>query len=511
MPCGPYHAEVSTSLRQPADTADAVAAATARRPWALVGVAVVILLTAVFALLRNPGEPPFGSDHDEYRMVAQSLLAGNGPVVAGVEGTKYPLGYPLLLAALDVVGLPVTATALGLNILMLAAVVLVVGHLTRPLQSRWAQLAAAVFVVGNVALWGGAFAVMPDVAITLLAALMLWRMQRIATVRDVLTVAALGAVATSVKSVGLLIAGAASVALLVRAGRLRWWFWVPGGAAVLAAAVQALWVAAYPDHTTGYATVFWLNDPYDVASGRASLLEVGARLFTRIPDVVQDVGDAVVGPHIADVPGALIAGLLLAVGVWAYRQNRAFAVALIVVYGVGLTLWPFESLRFGLPFVPLAAVGVGGAVAALQRASVAWRTVGYAATGAVLAVALLAGGRQVQADAQADGDTYRRLNAGTQQLAAWVSAEVPAGDVLASLDYREIAFRIDRRVVPLPYSSDTEDLLRRVRAGGSRWFVAYRDVYRRRSSVTRAFVRDHRDTLDLVYRNEAVSVWSVRP
>ena len=490
---------------------DRPARARGRRARLVAGVAVVIGLVVAFALLRNPGQAPFGSDHDEYRMVAASLLAGDGPVVAGVEGTKYPLGYPLVLTLTSLLGLPVTAAAIVVNVLLAGLVVVVVSHLTSNLGSRPAQLAAAVFVAANVALWAAAYAVMPDVLITALSAVLLWRMQRLTGIGDVLVVSLLGVAATSVKSVGLLLAGAASLALLVRPGPLRRWCWVPGATALAAAAAHAWWVAPYADHTTGYRTVFWLTDPYDVASQRASLPQVAARLVTRVPDVLQDVGDAVAGPHVADGVALVVAVALLALGVWSFRQNRAFAVALVAVYGAGLTLWPFESVRFGLPLLPLAAVGVAGAVARLQSLTPPWPVVGSGAVAAVLAVTVVAGGVRARGEAVSDGATYGRLADGTAELAAWAAAEVPSTDVLASLDYREIAYRLDRPVLPLPYSTDDAELLRRMRAGDASWFVAYRDVYRRRSAVTRQLVRAQRDGLELAYRNDAVSVWRVIP
>src|SRR5262249_6688370 len=67
--------------------------------------------------LRWTGESPYGSDNDEYRLVARSLVNGAGPVSAG-EGTKYPVGYPLVLAACDALHLPVDGSALGLNALL---------------------------------------------------------------------------------------------------------------------------------------------------------------------------------------------------------------------------------------------------------------------------------------------------------------------------------------------------------------------------------------------------------
>ncbi|MDP9405643.1 MAG: hypothetical protein M3O86_03435, partial [Actinomycetota bacterium] len=208
--------------RQAVDRGD-----TRARRWTVGGVAAVAALLAVFAALRFTGQLPFGSDHDEYRLVAESLLRSGAPVVGGVEATKYPLGYPALLALLDAVGLPVGTAAIVVNVVLVAALAVVVLRLTAPLGSRPAQVAAAAFTVTNVALWDSVYAVMPDVLFTLLVALVVARMVHLRSARDVTVVAALVAAATTVKSVGLLVAVAASAGVLLGARPLRRWCWLP--------------------------------------------------------------------------------------------------------------------------------------------------------------------------------------------------------------------------------------------------------------------------------------------
>jgi hypothetical protein len=44
--------------------------------------------------------------------------------------------------------------------------------------------------------------------------------------------------------------------------------------------------------------------------------------------------------------------------------------------------------------------------------------------------------------------------AGTARATAWAETNIPAGDAIASFAYREIAYRLDRPVVPLNYTSD---------------------------------------------------------
>ncbi len=473
------------------------------------GVAAVAVLLAVFAALRFTGQLPYGSDHDEYRLVAQSLLRSGTPVVGGVEATKYPLGYPLLLALLDGLGLPIGTAAIVVNVVLVAALAVVVVRLTAPLGARLAQLSAAAFVVTNVALWGSVYAVMPDVLFTLLVALVVARMVALESGRDVAVVAALVVSAASVKSVGLLVAVAASAGVLFGARRLRRWCWAPALAGLVAVGVQAVVTAPYPEPATGYARTFVLRNPYDAADGRASVAEVAARVVTRVDSVLTDVGAALTGASTPDTVAAVVALALLALGIVGLRRQRPFAVALVVVYAVGLTLWPFASVRFGLPLLPLAAVGVGVAAAWVFR--VAPRAVGAVVVVAALGGLGVANGVAVRREAAAEAAMLASLHAATQEAVHWIDHNVERDEPIASLAYRELALRLDRPVLPLGYTSDTAALWSASGGRGARWFVNLTTLYPRRARHARRLVAAYPDRFERVFRNDEVAIYRIRP
>ena len=168
--------------------------------------------------------------------MAEELLASGRPVVAGVEGTKYPLGYPLVLAGIDALGLPVTRAALALNLALVVALAGVVAGTARSLGRRVAAVPSALYAVGGAGIWGSVFVTMPDLAFVVVTGLVLWWSGRLRRHRDVLVLAGLVVAATLLKSVGLLLAVAASAAVVACAPPLRRLAWVPIGASAAATA-----------------------------------------------------------------------------------------------------------------------------------------------------------------------------------------------------------------------------------------------------------------------------------
>src|SRR5262249_51994216 len=203
--------------------------------------------------LRWTGESPYGSDNDEYRLVARSLVNGAGPVSAG-EGTKYPVGYPLVLAACDALHLPVDGSALGLNALLVFVIAALVGWTTwtaAPWPLPWL---AAFFVVTSSELWSSTFTIMPDVLFVALLALMLrvlWvrRSTRPASLTLCLSGLTLGMM--MVRTAGLFMVVPATAGLLTGPPSQKRWAWLPGAVAVACIVLNLTLVASLPPHTTG--------------------------------------------------------------------------------------------------------------------------------------------------------------------------------------------------------------------------------------------------------------------
>jgi hypothetical protein len=257
---------------------------------------------------------------------------------------------------------------------------------------------------------------------------------------DVGVLAALVALATVLKSMGVLVALAAGVAVLFGPRALRRLAWVPVAAGVALTGLMAALTAPYPEHTTGYARTFLLVDPNDDTLGRSTLAGVAGRVVSRAWLVLPDVGFAVVGPTFPPrgrgwwrspwwLPGC---------GRCRSPPRRAYVVAFLAIWLPALAVWPYSSVRFQLPLVPIAAVGVGAlAVAAVRR---------LGPPGAVAAVVLLAlfvvsSATQWHDQAEAEAATVGVVAADTAATAAWARSRIPEGDVVASFAYRAVAYR----------------------------------------------------------------------
>ena len=478
----------------------------------LLGVGLIVALYAAFAIVRWTGVLPFGTDNDEYPLVASALLNSGTPVVGGVEATKYPLGYPLLLALFEMLRLPALTAVVANYAFVAGTVIIVIKSLQATEHGRFARLAAAVYVVANASLWGSTASFMPDTLITFLSALLLYAIVRLRTVKDVAIISLIAFVTTSVKSVGVLLAGAASFALLLGPRMLRCWFLLPGAAGVLALVTHALIVRPYPEATTGYGRVFFLRDPYDAAQGKATIGEITARLWTRWDVVLGDWGKAVVDPELSRNLAIVIALALLAVGTWGLRDRWPYGAALIAIYGAGLALWPFSSPRFGMPMIPLAAIGVAqlAGLAAASGHRVA-RPAGVAAV--VIALALHGGTswRFIVSAAASEAETFGQLHATAQEAIHWAERHIPDDDVIASPAYREFTLRMDdRRILPVGYSTDPETLWAETGGAGAQWFINT-EQYPRRARVGKVLVRSYRERFEKVFDNEQVAIYRISP
>ena len=471
----------------------------------LAGTGVVVVLAA-FAVLRWGGALPWGSDNDEYLLVAERLRSLESPLVAGVEGTKYPLGYPVLLALIGWVRLPVVEAALVANGLAIAGTALLVALTARRLGlGDVAAFGAAGYAAANAALWGSAYWVMPDTLLTLAAAAFLYVMARDGPFGWLVVVVV---IAAALKTVGVVFGVAATVGLVLRGRRTVPQALVVAGGALVVTGAMWLAVAGLPEHTTGYGRTFWLEDVYDASDGEVGVREVVARLWENAGDTFRDLGWAVASPEVpvglAQVLGLLLVGL----GVLAFRRRWPTVVPFVVMYLAVVLVWPFESARFGLPLVPLTAAGVGSLVAAVTRVTPA--AVGAVVTAAAVVAFALWTGPEVRTRADLEGAELAAIHQSMDDFEEWASGNLPADDEIASLDYREISRALDRDVQPVGYTADTGELLEQI--GDADWFVVVEaGFHSRRLALARLLLFERPEHFEPVYAQGRVEVYSTRP
>ena len=425
----------------------------------------VITLIAVYVWLRAPGMIAVGSDNDEYQLVAKALTRLDAPIVAGVEGTKYPLAYPALVALLLITRIPLYAGVVALNVvaalIAAASVAVLVGRQRRGVAVSFAAaFGTATFLLTSRAVWTDMFSTMPEILLLAVIAVTLLVVEREASTKRTVILTVLAVVAVSLKTLALpLILGGFGIMWL---SERRTQTLVAPIVATLTAAIGMLFMRRYPGHTTGYVDTFFLNDPDDAAAGSISFFGVMERTVIQIPDALNDIGQAFVAVPMSRTIAIAVALIGLSLGVYGARQlgkNRAlgqFAFGAVIAYTVAMALWPYNAPRFGLPLLPVAALGVGW----LLRAAGRWlgERVALVGVSAVVSAALIATSITVVRD---DGDAARRLipeqHASLDAVAAWITENRPDAE-LVSFDYREIANRTDGTVKPIGYTSDATAL-----------------------------------------------------
>jgi len=445
------------------------------------------------AVARWSGQSPFGSDNDEYRLLAHTVWRGSAEI-AGVEGTKYPVGYSAGLGLFDLFGFSTTKVAIAFNLLLVIVLSAVVWALVPRRYGPIARSAAVSLVVSSVTLWDAVYSVMPDVAIVTVSALVLWWVTREDHRRYMPVLLALVAAAALLKSVGVLIAVSASLALLARPKHRRV-AWMPAATGIALAAAQSLWAGIYPDHTTGYARTFWLVDPFNLASGHVGVLDLPSRIVHRFQFFRADVRTAVMGVHTSTAGLTLLTFVLIAIAVLAVSKWRCYAVPFVILYAIFLSAWPFSSGRFGLVLLPYAAVGAGIAIGFVSEHT---KPVVVAAATLFLLVPHVAAARtEVSRRSHTEAATYSSYEAGISQAQQWLTDNVPSEEKLASFDYRELAYRTDRIYLPLGYTVDHDALWEASYGRGARWLVVLPDLYGIRTTVANGFLQSRPDRISL--------------
>ena len=502
-------------------------------------VVVVVVLAGVavaFAVARWPGWLPIGSDNDEYQLVGSALAAFEPPVVAGVEGTKYPLGYPFLLAVFEWLRLPVAPAAIALNLVSVAVtaglVAWVAGRATPTTPaSPGAALAAGGVVVSSVAVWDDAFSVMPEmltlaVMAAMLAVIAVDHPEDLGPRLRILTVLAVAAVLLKTLAALVLVGGVILVALWSlwvrdRAAARGWGADAPGALRPLVPAAWAtvvvlagmLLMRPFPEHTTGYVATFFLQDPFDASQGRLGPMGIIERAIADVPATLANFGRAVTVVDATREVGVAVALVALGIGLvgaWRLRPRGPlgpFALGAVLAYTVGISVWPYYSLRFGVPLVPVSALGAGWLVRVLTdriRSPLAGPLVGAAMVATLVATSLPAA---VERGVAAE-ERLARQHAALEVLEGWATAELDAAQQLVSFDYREVAHHLDREVAPLAYTEDPEVLWSMV-AQVDADAVVMVDIHHARNRQLRMLLDAYPDRFEPALEGDGVGAWRV--
>lgn len=428
-------------------------------------VCAVVTLIAVYAWLRAPGIIAVGSDNDEYQLVAKALLRLDAPVVAGVEGTKYPLLYPAILALMLLARIPLYIGTAVVNVAALAVAVTsvawLVGRSCRGIPvSIAAGFGAAALLLTSRAVWNDMFSTMPELLLLGVLALMLVAVDRPDTVKRTVTLTVLAVAAVSLKTLALplILGGFGIMWLYDRRAQLL----IAPAAATIVTFASMLWMRRYPSHTTGYVETFLLNDPDDAALGSISPTGVVTRTVRQIPDALRDIGHAFVSLSTTRIVAISIAMILLGLGVWGARKlGRTpilgrFTLGAVIAYTVAMALWPYNAARFGVPLLPIAALGVGWLLR-LLGASLQRRSLDVVAAAAVTIGLIAMSATAVRDDGAAARQLLPVQHTALDAVATWIETNAPDAQ-LVSFDYREIANRTDGTVKPIGYTSDPAEL-----------------------------------------------------
>ena len=366
--------------------------------WGAVAVGVLLLQALVLAAVAFPA-PHNGGDHTAYLALAHSLLEGTGYTELWDPErplhTKYPPGYPLVLALLMALGATTwgafktsSAVAMALATLVVyawsarrvgaigAGAVAILLVLASGWQdaSRWILSEPWFLLWTFVAFWGAEHALgdggfrpgrdrdgVPRKGVAGGSLAPGW-----------LVVGGAGALmAFGVRTAGLPLVLAFALALLA-ARRFRT-AGVFGGAA---AVVLGSWFLLGRQGGEGaYQNEFWLVNPYDPELGTVGVAGLLGRVWTNVEIYVGRVlpsewwgGTGASGWALWGLGGLMV---LLAVWGWASRARRAPGVPefFAPLYGATILLWPevWSGERFLLPLLPLVLLYAGGVLGGLVR------------------------------------------------------------------------------------------------------------------------------------------------
>jgi len=281
-----------------------------------------------------------------------------------------------------------------------------------------------------------------------------------------------------------------------------------------------IYQGAFGPHATGYVETFWLKDPFDASKGTLTLLGFLGRAVRGPVDSLRDVRDLTVYPASAGVfllPAAIhpsLAGVfslaaVLALLIFALGRDKKRILVLcsfIVPYMAVVSLWPYKGARFVLPFLAITTLGVAGALASSLRSRI--RVLPYLLVVLLLShITINTMNLRIQAGEERQAREFLHSRVG--DLVEWCRAHIPESEAIASPDYRELILRLDRPVMPVPYSSDTQMQIARLQRGDVKWLVFCWHIYPLRGTYAKSIVDALGERASLRYRNDSCEAYRI--
>ena len=493
-----------------------------------------------------------GGDNVRYMILGESLRSAQGYLDLHLTGapvhTKYPPGYPGLLAVLGLAGGVQLFKAASLA--FTAATVALTGLLGRRLFRAEVGLAAAAVMAVNPVLLQYSHWVLTEAAFVLLVTAAVWAWEggrgrplqaapvgpETASRGAVLTwtALALASAAFLTRTAGLPLL---AVAVLLPVARRRWR--VAAVSAVIVLVVAGGWAGfqalAAPDRA-GYLGELLMVDPYAPEHGTVGLAGLLARAAENAWLYVSAVLPAsfLTEPsagRVAPSTGRLVLGVCLlaaVLGGWVRRSLESVGPSelFVLLYAGVIALWPsvWTDQRFLLPLLPLVVVyGLGGAAWAAEEAA---RFRPEAAAGARRAlVSVLALGAMIPGVLDAAEHVPKRLDcladwqrgrpcvdsayAAFFEMARWTGENTAPDAVVANRKPEFFWWFSRRQGAVYPFSASPAVVLRGLDEMGAD-YVVLDGVFTTSLRYLRPAVLEHPDRFELLHRTGPPAVLLLR-
>jgi hypothetical protein len=481
-----------------------------RRALWVVGSVVVVLQAAILAGVAVPA-PHTGGDHTAYLALGHALSEGLGyvelwdPQVPG--HTKYPPGYPLVLAVLMLLGATTWTAFKTASAAAISGATLAVFAWVTQRKGALAGGALALLLVMAAGWQEASRWILSEPWFLLWTFLALWGADRYldagAPSGEVsgrpdpggtgwLVLAAVTALmAFGVRTAGLPVVAALLVALAVA----RRWRDAAAFGGVAALVVGAWLVRTARGGEGAYQSEFFMVNPYEPELGNVGIGGLFGRIWTNL---TLYVGQVLPTEWWAGAPEglALAVGLfvaLLALWGWAASaRSRWGAPELFApMYGGMILLWPevWSGDRFLLPLLPLVLFYAGEALEQLARRVADARgwtprslVLGVLGVG-VLALTLpsvpatldrIAQGGECRSRAEVTGDVFACHGAGFREFrsaAAWMGWNLPDDAVVLSRKPRILYALGGPRGRTFPFTADPDRFLAEADGLGARYLL----------------------------------------
>lgn len=339
--------------------APAPAGLLARLQYPLLSIAL-----ALFVWLGWRGRTPLGIgtlDENIYLALSQSLASGSYREIYLASHplhVKYPPGYPAFLAVVQLLGGDNLDVIRAVNLVILAASILLMYLIVRRVAGVGIALAVAFLLAINHVLINSGGTVLSESLFVGLVAATLYLSVRADAGRDRLVygVIAVAMAAFLTRTAGIALVTAVGVWLLGRRRRPELLTYVAASALVVGGWIT--YTALVPELAAG--TSYWL----DVSSGLGSTrnpLSALAHLtlrnlgFYAVRTIPSGLALPTIGGTVIDnVLWLGVTGVLIAVGTFVFWKRARAVAAYLVLYAGLIVTWPWLQARIVLPLIPLA-------------------------------------------------------------------------------------------------------------------------------------------------------------